>query len=48
MDKKVHGFFKGELGGKIVKEFVALKAKTYSCLMDDDGEEKKTKGTKSA
>ena len=48
MDEKVHGFFKGELGGKIVKEFVALKAKTYSCLMDDDGEEKKTKGTKSA
>ena len=47
MDKKVYGFFKGELGGKIVKEFLALRAKTYSYLMDDDGEEKKTKGTKS-
>ena len=47
MDKKVYGFFKGELGGKIVKEFLALRAKTYSYLMDYDGEEKKTKGTKS-
>ena len=28
-----------------MKEFVALKAKTYIYLMDDDGEEKKAKGT---
>ena len=34
-NKKVIGFFKDELGGKIMKEFVALRAKTYSYLMDD-------------
>ena len=44
--KQVYGFFKDELGGKIMKEFVALRAKTYAYLTDDDGEEKKSKGTK--
>ena len=29
-----------------MKEFVALRAKTYAYLMDDDGEEKKLKATK--
>ena len=29
-----------------MKEFVALRAKTYAYLTDDDGEEKKSKGTK--
>ena len=29
-----------------MKEFVALRAKTYAYLMDDDGEEKKPKATK--
>ena len=29
-----------------MKEFVALTAKTYACLMDDDSEYKKAKGTK--
>ena len=29
-----------------MKEFVALAAKTYACLMDDDSEYKKAKGTK--
>ena len=29
-----------------MKEFVAPKAKTYAYLMDDDGEEKKSKGAK--
>ena len=29
-----------------MKEFVALRAKTYAYLTDDDGEEKKAKGTK--
>ena len=39
--------FKDELGGKIMKEFCALRAKTYSYLMDDNSEVKKSKGTKS-
>ena len=38
--------FKDELGGKIMKEFCAFRAKTYSCLMDDDSEVKNSKGTK--
>ena len=29
-----------------MKEFVALTAKTYACLMDDDSEYKKAKGAK--
>ena len=37
---------KDELGGKIMKEFVALKAKTYPYLVNDDTEHKKAKGTK--
>ena len=44
--KKVYGFFKDESGGKIMKEFVALRVKTYAYLMDDDAEEKKAKETK--
>ena len=35
-----------ELGGKIMTEFVALRPKTYSYLMDNDSEAKKAKGTK--
>ena len=46
MNKKVIGMFKDELGGKIMKEFCALRAKTYAYLMDDDSEKKKAKGTK--
>ena len=38
--------FKDELGGKIMKEFCAPRAKTYAYLMDDDSEKKKAKGTK--
>ena len=45
-NKKVIGLFKDELGGKIMKEFSALRAKTYSYLMDDNSEVKKSKGTK--
>ena len=37
---------KDELGGKIIKEFVALRPKTYSYLTDDCKEDKKAKGTK--
>ena len=46
VNKKVIGMFKDELGGKIMKEFCALRAKTYSYLMDDNSEVKKSKGTK--
>ena len=35
---------KDELGGKIMKGFCALRAKTCTYLMDDDSEKKKTKG----
>ena len=44
MSKKVIGLFKDELGGKITKEFSALRVKTYTYLMDDDSEKKKAKG----
>ena len=36
---------KDKLGAKIMTEFVALRSKTYSYLMDDDSEVKKVKGT---
>ena len=45
-NKKVIGLMKDELGGKIIKEFVALRPKTYSYLTDDCEEDKKAKGTK--
>ena len=44
--KKVIGLFKDELGGKIMTEFVALRAKTRAYLMEDGSEHKKSKGTK--
>ena len=44
--KKVIGLFKNELGGKIMKEFCAVRAKTYAYLMDNDNEKKKARGTK--
>ena len=43
--KKVVGLMKDELGGKIMIEFVGLRAKTYSYLIDDGSEDKKAKGT---
>ena len=46
MNKRVYGFYKDELGGKIMKEFVALRAKTYAYRTDDDDEKKKAKGAK--
>ena len=35
---------KDELGGKIMKEFVGLGAKTYFYVIDDDSYDKKAKG----
>ena len=46
VNKKAIGLFKDELGGKIMKSFCALRAKTYTYLMDDDSEKKKAKGIK--
>ena len=46
MNKNLIGLFKGELKGKIMKEFCTLRAKTYTYLMDDDNEKKKAKGIK--
>ena len=40
--------FKDKFGGKTMKEFCALSAKTYAYLMDDDSENKKAKGKKRA
>ena len=37
---------KDELGGQIMKEYVGLKAKTYSYLKDKNGEDKKVKAIK--
>ena len=36
---------KDEVGGKVMKEFVGLREKTYSYLKDKNDENKKTKGT---
>ena len=44
--KKEIGLMKNELGGKIIKESVGLRAKTYSCLMDDGTEIKKKQKNK--
>ena len=44
--KKVIGLMNDELGGKIMKKFVGLRAKTYSYLKDSNDEDKKGKGTK--
>ena len=45
-NKNVIQLFKDELGGRIMKEFCALRAKAYSYLMDENSEIKKSKGTK--
>ena len=37
---------KEELGGKIMTEFVALRPKTYSYLMDDRNSDKKSRRIK--
>ena len=45
-NKKVIGLMKDELGGKTITEFVTLRPKTYSYLINDCKEDKKAKGTK--
>ena len=45
-NKKVIRLFKDELGGRIKKEFCALTAKTFSYLIEDNSEVKKSKRTK--
>ena len=45
-NKKLIGLMQGELGGKVMTEFVALTPKRYSYLMDDGWSDKKAKGTK--
>ena len=44
--KKVIGLKKDELGGQIMKEFIGLKAKTYSYLKNNNNKNKKAKSTK--
>ena len=46
INKKVLGMMKDEAAGKIIKEFVGLRSKLYSFVMDDGGEIKKCKGIK--
>lgn len=44
--KKVIGLVKAKLGGKIMKEFLALRPKMYGSLTDDACDDKNAKGTK--
>ena len=46
INKKVLGKFKDEVAGKIIKEFVGLRAKLYSFKMEDETENKRCKGVK--
>ena len=46
INKKMLGMFKDEAGGKIIKEFVGLRAKLYSYKMDEGEESKNCKGVK--
>ena len=45
-NKKVLGMFKDEAGGKVIEEFVGLRAKLYSYKMLESKEDKKCKGVK--
>ena len=44
-NEKVIGLKRDELGGKTMEEFAALRAKTYSYLIDNNDEDKKARNT---
>ena len=46
LNKKVIGMFKDEVNGKVIDEFVRLRAKLYSYKMFEGEESKKCKGVK--
>ena len=46
INKKVLGMMKDEAAGKTIKEFVGLRSKLYSFIMDEGKETKKCKGIK--
>ena len=46
VNKNVLGMFKDEAGGKVIDEFVGLRAKSYSYKMFEGKESKKCKGVK--
>ena len=46
INKKVLGMFKDEVAGKNIKEFVGLRSKLYSFIMEEGKENKKCKGVK--
>ena len=46
INNKVLGMFKDEAAGKIITEFVGLRAKLYSFIMEDGKENKRCKGVK--
>ena len=46
LNEKVIGLMKDELGGKIMKEFVVLRPKSYAYRKLDNKEDKKCKGIK--
>ena len=43
-NNKVIGLMKHSVDGKIMADVAARRPKTYSCLIDDDSEDKKSKG----
>ena len=45
-NKKVIGLMKDGLIGKVMTKFLGLRARIYSYLIDEGGEDKKAKGTK--